>query len=126
MTAKRCHGLKLGVFMALIDAPTGDPARIAKRAEDLGFDSYWAPEHAVIPQGSCDVYPGKADADPPPDYLFKMPDPLIALARASAVTKTWKTKVSRSSSCRIDPWLTMCGSMYSFLHNLPGQSFLSW
>ncbi|MGE0486438.1 MAG: LLM class F420-dependent oxidoreductase [Gammaproteobacteria bacterium] len=88
MTAKTCHGLKLGVFQVLNDATTGDPARIAKRAEELGFDSYWAPEHVVIPKGSADVYPGKADSDPPPDYLFKMPDPLIALARASAATST--------------------------------------
>jgi probable F420-dependent oxidoreductase len=88
MTARTCHGIKLGVFQALCDATNGDPARIAKRAEAFGFDSYWAPEHGVIPQGSADIYPGKAASEPPPDYLFKIPDPLIALARASAVTST--------------------------------------
>ena len=87
MRAKTCHGLKLGVFSALCDAPTADPAVVAKCAEDLGFDSYWVPEHGVIPQGSAEVYPGKAENEPPPEYLFKMPDPLIALSRASAVTQ---------------------------------------
>jgi len=86
MSAKACHGLKVGVFTALCDATTGDPAVVAKCAEDLGFDSYWVPEHGVIPQGSADVYPGKSENEPPPAYLFKMPDPFIALSRASAVT----------------------------------------
>lgn len=80
----------IGVFQPLNDLPTGDPAVIAKKAESLGFVSYWAPEHTVIPVGSADVYPGKADDAPPPDYLFKMPDPLIALSRASAVTSKIK------------------------------------
>lgn len=88
MTARTCHGIKLGVFQPRCDATTGDPARIAKRAEAFGFDSYWAPEHAVIPQGSADIYPGKAADAPPPDYLFRITDPLIALARASAVTSS--------------------------------------
>ncbi|MEQ8663218.1 MAG: TIGR03619 family F420-dependent LLM class oxidoreductase [Gammaproteobacteria bacterium] len=88
MTARLCHGLKLGVFAPLCDATTADPARIARKAETLGFDSYWVPEHGVIPQGSADIYPGKSDSDPPPDYLFRMPDPFIALSRAAAVTST--------------------------------------
>ena len=64
------------------------PAVIAKRAEERGFASYWVPEHAVIPEGSADAYPAKRDEDPPPEYLFKMPDPMIALARASSTTST--------------------------------------
>lgn len=90
MTSKRSHGLTVGVFQNLCDKPSGDPAVIARRAEELGFDSYWVPEHVVIPQGSADIYPGKRPDAPPPAYLFKMPDPLIALARASAVTTTLK------------------------------------
>lgn len=86
MTSKRCGGIPVGVFQNLCDGPAGDPAVVAAHAERCGFDSYWLPEHAVIPQGSADIYPGKPDDEPPPDYLFKMPDPLIALARASAVT----------------------------------------
>lgn len=90
MASKRSSGLTIGVFQNLCDKPSGDPATIAKRAEELGFDSYWVPEHAVIPKGSADVYPAKQAGKPPPEYLFKMPDPLIALARASSVTTTLK------------------------------------
>lgn len=80
----------IGVFQRLNDLPTGDPAVIAKKAEELGFVSYWAPEHTVIPVGSADEYPGKEPGQATPEYLFKMPDPLIALSRASAVTSKIK------------------------------------
>jgi probable F420-dependent oxidoreductase len=88
MTVKKSHGIGVGVFQVIADLFTGDPAVIAKRAEELGFDSYWLPEHAAIPQGSEDVYPGKVEGGSAPDYLFKMPDPLIGLSRAAAVTST--------------------------------------
>ena len=88
MTKKTAQGLSVGVFQVMADMHYGDPAVIAKCAEDVGFSSYWVPEHTVIPQGSADVYPGKQANEAAPDYLFKMPDPLIALARASATTKT--------------------------------------
>ncbi|MEM7466886.1 MAG: LLM class F420-dependent oxidoreductase [Pseudomonadota bacterium] len=85
---KQCHGLSVGVFQNLVDNEAGDPAVVAKRAEELGFAHYWVPDHTIIPEGSADIYPGKQANEPPPDYLFKMPDPFIALARASAVTST--------------------------------------
>ena len=88
MAKKTAQGLNVGVFQVMADMHYGDPAVIAKCAEDLGFSSYWVPEHTVIPQGSADVYPGKQPGEVAPDYLFKMPDPYIALARASATTKT--------------------------------------
>lgn len=84
---KKSSGIGVGVFRILADLPGGDPAVIAQRAEALGFDSYWLPEHAIIPEGSADVYPGKKAEEPPPDYLFRMPDPLIALSRAAATTR---------------------------------------
>lgn len=84
---KKSSGIGVGVFQVLADMPGGDPAVIAKHAEDLGFESYWLPEHAIIPQGSADIYPGKQADQPPPEYLFKLPDPFIGLARASATTR---------------------------------------
>ncbi len=90
MASKRSSGITVGVFQNLCDVPAGDPAIVAAAAEKHGFDSYWLPEHVVIPQGSADVYPGKQADQPAPDYLFKMPDPLIGLARASSTTTTIK------------------------------------
>jgi probable F420-dependent oxidoreductase len=88
MAKKTKQGLSVGVFQIVPDMEYGDPAVIAKCAEDLGFASYWVPEHTVIPEGSTDPYPGKRPGEPSPDYLFKMPDPFVALARASATTRT--------------------------------------
>lgn len=79
--------IKIGVFQILPDG-RGDPAVVAKVAEDLGFHSYWVPEHAVLPVTFASSYVGDPDSDapPPPDYLWQMPDPWIALTRASATT----------------------------------------
>ncbi len=98
--------LKIGVFQPLNDLETGDPAVVAKRAEDLGFASYWAPEHTVIPVGSADVYPGKQADEPPPEYLFKMPDPLLALTRAAAVTTRIEVGTAVSLIPERNPLLT--------------------
>lgn len=84
---KKSSGIGVGIFQVLGDVPSGDPAIVAKRAEDLGFASYWLPEHGIIPQGSIDVYPGKRADEPAPDYIVKLPDPLIGLSRASATTR---------------------------------------
>ncbi len=96
----------IGVFQPLNDLETGDPAVIAKRAEELGFASYWAPEHTVIPVGSADVYPGKQADQPPPEYLFKMPDPLLALTRAAAVTSRIEVGTAVSLIPERNPLLT--------------------
>lgn len=90
MAAKTSSGIGVGVFQVSADLFTGDPAVIAKHAEALGFDSYWLPEHTVIPQGSDADYPGKVEGGATPDYLFKMPDPLIGLTRAATATSTIK------------------------------------
>lgn len=88
MNKKTSNGIGIGVFQVLADLPGGDPAIIAKRAEELGFASYWLPEHTVIPKGSADIYPGRPLDQPPPEYLFKLPDPLVGLSRAAATTST--------------------------------------
>jgi len=78
--------MKIGVFEFCIDKSV-DPAVIAKRAEELGFDSYWVPEHAVIPIKTSSPYPASDDGKIPDEY-GRITDPFVSLARASAVTKT--------------------------------------
>ncbi len=77
--------MDIGVFQVLPNAEA-DPAKVAERAEELGFESYWVPEHPVLPLQSTFPYPAGAPDAPPPDYLWQMPDPFIALSRASATT----------------------------------------
>ena len=86
-----------------------DPALLAKRAEDLGFESFWAPELPIIPVEApsrsvqfpypdWDIRPSygnvdHAPSDIPPNRLADpsaVVDPFVALSRASAVTSTIK------------------------------------
>ena len=70
-------------------AYTVDPAVLGKRAEELGFDSYWVPEHAIIPVENNSRYPGSADGAIPEGY-DQIADPFITLARVAGVTKSIK------------------------------------
>jgi probable F420-dependent oxidoreductase len=74
--------MDIGILMY----PTGrfpDIAPLAKRAEELGFESIWVPEHAIIPVNA-------ARQGLVPDEYAYMADPFVALARASAVTTELK------------------------------------
>lgn len=77
--------MKFGVFSILPDADA-DPAVVARHAEDVGFSSYWVPDHVVLPVEYSTPYPGNPGGGADPDYLWKMPDPLIALMRAATAT----------------------------------------
>jgi probable F420-dependent oxidoreductase len=76
--------MQIGVFSFATDK-TADPAVLAKRAEELGFDSFWAPEHAIIPVKYSTPYPAAEDGVIPDPYS-RILDPFVALARASGVT----------------------------------------
>ncbi|MFT4582427.1 MAG: putative F420-dependent oxidoreductase [Gammaproteobacteria bacterium] len=79
--------MRIGIFCIQPDA-NADPAIVAKHAEDLGFASYWVPDHIVLPVTTTTSYPGNPGGGPDPDYLWQMPDPMIALMRAATATKT--------------------------------------
>ena len=82
--------MKIGLMHVTPNA-TADPAIVAKRAEELGFESYWVGDHTIIPVKSSIKYAGGTKADgSEPDYLWQLPDPLIALARAGATTSRIK------------------------------------
>src|SRR6202171_1808219 len=80
---------KIGL-MHLTPYSKADPAIVAKRAEELGFDSYWVGDHTIIPMKSSVQYPGARDGHAMPDFLWQLPDPLLALARAGATTSRIK------------------------------------
>jgi probable F420-dependent oxidoreductase len=65
-----------------------DPALIAKKAEDLGFESIWYAEHPAVPVHSASPFPSTGGEIP--ENYSHFTDPYIALARASAVTTTIK------------------------------------
>lgn len=79
--------MKVGTSVPL-PAYTIDPAFMAKKAEDVGFDSIWYAEHPAVPVHSDSPFPATGGEIPWTYSHFT--EPYIALARASAVTSTIK------------------------------------
>jgi probable F420-dependent oxidoreductase len=73
-----------------------DVAVLAQRAEALGFDAFWVPEHTATPVSiapKTTTFRLHLEPDGTPQPLYRsgtFADPFIALARASAVTQTIK------------------------------------
>ncbi len=65
----------------IVTADSIDVADLAKRAEELGFESLWAPEQHTLPVRT---------ATPVPREWGDIVDPFIALTRAATVTSTLK------------------------------------
>ncbi len=80
--------MDIGVLVTAT-AESGDLAAVARRAEALGFDSLWIPEHPVIPVGHQTPFPGAADGALP-DHYNRWADPFIALTVAAGVTNRIK------------------------------------
>ncbi|MGH8012423.1 MAG: LLM class F420-dependent oxidoreductase [Candidatus Binataceae bacterium] len=62
---------------------------LAREAEQLGFESIWTVEHVVIPQPHM-PYPGSKDGRMPGGDEVPIPDPLMPLAYAAAITSRIK------------------------------------
>jgi probable F420-dependent oxidoreductase len=79
--------MKVGLVHYLSTAYAIDPAVLAKRAEELGFDSLWLPEHPIMPVTTVTPFPL---GGPIPAFYADFIDPFVGLARASTVTTTLK------------------------------------
>lgn len=80
--------MKIGIFIPMTDW-LGNISPIAKRAEALGFESIWVPEHVFIPVHTASPYGGTPDGKIPETMLHTV-NPFIALSSASAATSTIK------------------------------------
>ena len=76
--------MKVGVNVS-INSDTREIGAIAKKAEDLGFESIWMAEHPIIPVQTTSKYGGTPDGSIP-ESMSDMADPFIGLAIASATT----------------------------------------
>jgi len=63
-------------------------AHLARTAEETGIESIWSVEHVVIPVGYKSKYPYDPSGRIPGPENIPIPDPLLPLAYAAAVTKT--------------------------------------
>ena len=80
--------MRVGVFM-FATPHTAAPADVARQAEALGFESFWLPEHPVVPV-HYDTRYSLAEDGMIPEHFVHLCDPFISLASAAAVTKTIK------------------------------------
>ena len=80
--------MEIGIFVFQTDTSV-DTAVLAKRAEELGFESFWVPEHPILPVEITTRDPDSPDGTIPEAYN-RIVDPFVALARASAVTTSIK------------------------------------
>jgi len=78
--------MEVGVFFTAGEGAF-DIAEVARAAESLGFGSLWVGEHVVMPVDYARVYPASSTGEAP-EYAGLLSSPLIALARAAAVTTT--------------------------------------
>lgn len=62
---------------------------LARKAESLGFESFWLPEDTIVPVHSTSRYGGTPDGSIP-SSMSDSGDPLIGLASASAATQSIK------------------------------------
>ena len=79
--------MNVGIFPYPPTADAIDPAVLAKRAEELGFEALWLPEHPIMPVATSTPFPL---GGPIPAFYAEFIDPFVGLARASAVTQTLK------------------------------------
>lgn len=80
--------MNIGISSFLTDYSV-EVAALARRAEELGFESLWLPEHPILPVNTATPWPGSPDGKIPKVYA-DIVDPFVALARASAVTTRLK------------------------------------
>ena len=65
-------------------------AEVAQKAETLGYESVWIPEHLAVPIEMQARYPGSADGKFPGGSGVNLHDPFVALSFVAAHTKTIK------------------------------------
>ncbi len=95
--------MQLGICLPQL-GPTaeGDKvAEVARRAEEVGFDSLWVGDRLLTPETPQDLYPvgGTLEVPYPPEFTAAL-DPIVTLTAAAAVTE----RVRLSFSTLIPTW----------------------
>ncbi len=78
--------MKIGVMIAAT-AESGNLVDIAREAENLGYETFFIPEHPVVPIGFKTPTPGGGKL---PEHYGRWMDPFVGLALAAGVTKNIK------------------------------------
>jgi probable F420-dependent oxidoreductase len=82
--------MKIG-FLTVVNEYSAGPASLARKAEALGFESVWVPDHAIIPVHTTtplpETQPGQGQI---PDVYSHMCDPFVAMSMMAAATSRLK------------------------------------
>ncbi len=84
--------MKFGIMYANV-GPFGQPEgllNLARTADEVGIESLWTVEHVVVPVGYTSPYPYSPTGKMPGPENSPIPDPLLSLAFAAAVTRRVK------------------------------------
>jgi probable F420-dependent oxidoreductase len=81
-------------LMFVNSGPFANPALfevLVRTADEVGFESIWTVEHVVVPVGYASQYPYSKDGRMPGNNeRIPIPDPIVPLAYAAALTKRVK------------------------------------
>jgi len=76
--------MKFGTF--LYQTQPSSIASVARKAEELGYESLWIPEHIILPINYKSPYPYSKNGRMPAPPESPLHDPMLALAYAAAIT----------------------------------------
>jgi probable F420-dependent oxidoreductase len=95
--------LKLGLCLPQLGATAEGTkvADVARRAEEVGYDSLWVGDRLLTPVSPQDLYPagGTPEVPYPPEFTAAL-DPIVTLTAAAAVT----SRVRLSFSTLVPTW----------------------
>src|SRR6266851_3483016 len=94
--------MKIGLALPFTEL-TPNPADFARKAEELGFESLWIPEHPILPVNPATPFP---TGGPIPEIYAHMCDPFVALSMAAAVTTRLKVATGVCLVPERDPIVT--------------------
>ncbi|HTR62020.1 MAG TPA: LLM class F420-dependent oxidoreductase [Candidatus Binataceae bacterium] len=80
--------MKFATFM--MQTQPASLATIARKAEELGFESLWIPEHIILPRQYKSPYPYSSNGRMPAPADAPLHDPLLALAFVAGLTSKIK------------------------------------
>ncbi|GAA1510634.1 LLM class F420-dependent oxidoreductase [Nocardioides humi] len=95
------------------------PARLAKAAEERGFDTIYVPEHTHIPVRRDALHPTGGEELPDDRYLRTL-DPWVSLATCAAVTSTIRLSTAVALPVESDP-ITLAKTLATLDHLSGGR-----
>jgi probable F420-dependent oxidoreductase len=96
------------------------PAEAAQAAEEVGFDTFYVPEHTHIPVRRDAAHPGTGNATLPDERYARTLDPWVSLATAAQVTSRIRLATAVALPVESDP-ITLAKTIATLDHLSAGR-----